>query len=58
MKQGGVVIPGLSTESFTRAEIRVFQQFYVEKRIELLRKREEITKDLQRIENLIQKLNV
>lgn len=58
MKQGGVVIPGLSSESFTRQEIREFRQFYIEKRIELLRKREEIDQDLIRISKLIEALNV
>lgn len=58
MKQGGVVIPELSTESFTREEIRIFRQFYVEKRIKLLRNREEIDQDLIRIGKLIELLNV
>lgn len=58
MKQGGVIIPELSSESFTRQEIRDFRQYFVEKRIELLRKREEIDKDLSRIATLIEKLSV
>lgn len=56
-KPGVRIIEELSTEAFTAEEIRDFRTYFVEKRISLRRKREEINQELTRIDNLITKLN-